>query len=381
MGENPNWLSGEDLACLRKLDDVDLRRLLTQRHSYKSAIISDGSGKERSIDRPMKASKVVQRIVIGIISDKVSVFLPPQCTSKRGKSHTVAVQKGKRCIEAGQIWQVSLDVKSFYSHIDRKTLRRILLKSGLFSQRLIRLMFECLSVSTCSKGKGLPTGAPLSPLLANLYLSPLTLELSARGLAYYQHIDDFGFFFRTQQSALTAAQKVSIFLETKLSLPINSTKTGVNGGNSYNLLGFELVFRGDKLITRPAQTNINRLEQKVLVLIETFQKDKDVEALIESLNKKLKGWASAFKISTDAVFLKDLDGYIYSAVFEAVYYAFPHYSHKCAALALLTGDKRLARKLASMNPERALEGSRTNGNLVSLYATLKQYRKSYKKAG
>ncbi len=51
------------------------------------------------------------------------------------------------------------------------------------------------------RGKGIPQGSPLSPLLANIYLDKLDKELERRALSSCRYADDISIYVSSECSA------------------------------------------------------------------------------------------------------------------------------------------------------------------------------------
>lgn len=73
--------------------------------------------------------------------------------------------------------------------------------------------------------KGLPQGAVLSPLLANLYLHSFDQYVTSRLKAYVRYADDFVIFTETKEEAERLSEGASAYLSGKLKLSVNSPRS------------------------------------------------------------------------------------------------------------------------------------------------------------
>ena len=70
--------------------------------------------------------------------------------------------------------------------------------------RLIRKWLRCpisISGKLVKRRKGIPQGSPLSPLLSNIKLNELDIELESRGVKFIRYADDFSIYTKTKSEA------------------------------------------------------------------------------------------------------------------------------------------------------------------------------------
>ena len=71
-------------------------------------------------------------------------------------------------------------------------------------------------------------GGPLSPLLANIYLDELDKELEKRGHRFARYADDLVILCKSKRSAQRTLKSVTRFIEGRMKLKVNETKTTVS---------------------------------------------------------------------------------------------------------------------------------------------------------
>ena len=84
----------------------------------------------------------------------------------------------------------------------------------------------------------MPQGGPLSPLLSNVMLNELDKELERRGLRFVRFADDCMIFCRSKRSAQRAMDSIVAYIEGKLFLRVNRTKTVVAHIKDVKYLGY-----------------------------------------------------------------------------------------------------------------------------------------------
>ncbi len=74
---------------------------------------------------------------------------------------------------------------------------------------------------------GTPQGSPLSPLLSNILLDDLDKELECRGHHFCRYADDVNIYVASRRAGERVMASLTHYLETKLRLKVNRTKSAV----------------------------------------------------------------------------------------------------------------------------------------------------------
>ena len=93
---------------------------------------------------------------------------------------------------------------------------------------------------------GTPQGGNLSPLLSNIMLNELDKELEARGLHFVRYADDCVIAVGSSAAASRVMHSITGWIERKLGLKVNMTKTKVTKPSGLKYLGFGSVKMGEK---------------------------------------------------------------------------------------------------------------------------------------
>lgn len=112
--------------------------------------------------------------------------------------------------------------------------------------------------NTIKRPNGLPTGEPVSHLLANLYLMSFDKWIVSKSIPYARYVDDMRFFAHTKEECLKIRDEISAFLHIHFNLKINLTKTR-----------FEEIHVEENIF------QAENLAQKIKVLIETSRQAPD----------------------------------------------------------------------------------------------------------
>jgi CRISPR-associated protein Cas1 len=139
---------------------------------------------------------------------------------------------------AGFVWTVKADIKSYFERIAHRELEREL-AIWLDDEGIMRLMDKWLATFGW-RGKGLAQGAPISPLLANLYLHPIDRLITAAGYPVVRYADDLVVMARSAEEAQRALRLVASHLRAR-KLSLNPARTRIIApGQSFTFLGREI---------------------------------------------------------------------------------------------------------------------------------------------
>jgi RNA-directed DNA polymerase len=153
-----------------------------------------------------------------------------------------------------------------------------------------------------------PQGGPLSPLLSNILLDDLDRELERRGHRFCRYADDCNIYVGSQRTGQRVMQGITAFLEQRLKLKVNSSKSAVARPWERKLLGYSMTWhRKPKLKIAPQSRK--RLEEKIRQM-QRQARGQSLKQVIERLNPVLRGWIAYFRLTEVKGVLEELDGWI-----------------------------------------------------------------------
>jgi retron-type reverse transcriptase len=203
---------------------------------YKCYKIRQGrSGKLRQIEEPYPWLKEIQKAIIPLFEQ---FPLHPSCMARKGFS----IRDNAKMHEDAK-YVLRIDIKGCYQSITMSHILKAIgdqleskKQSGLIPNLMSRVIDLCFinkdttftTVGTTRNKNFLPTGAPTSPVLCNIALTPIDIELSdiadIFGYTYTRYIDDLHFSTTSSQRHWNLIDEVTKVL-TKHSLSINKKKT------------------------------------------------------------------------------------------------------------------------------------------------------------
>jgi RNA-directed DNA polymerase len=304
--------SHEELAQLQADLQNDQYRPQAVRRKW---IDKPGSPEKRPLGIPTVRDRVVQTAVRNVIEPIFdATFAKHSYGFRPGRGCHHALEHVERLLEAGYVYVVDADLKSYFDTINhQKLLDRV--REKISDSRVLKLIEMFLQqgvldgLDLWTPEEGSPQGAVISPLLANIYLNPLDHLVAGAGFQMVRYADDFVILCRTPDDANRALELVREWVATN-DLTLHPTKTRIVDAKTeiFDFLGYR--FKGAVRLPRP------KSEKKVKDTIRAKTKRKNGNSLlciINQLNQTLRGWFTYFKHCNRAVF-RDLDGWIRNRV-------------------------------------------------------------------
>jgi group II intron reverse transcriptase/maturase len=159
------------------------------------------------------------------------------------------------------------------------------------------------------QGRGTPQGAPLSPLLANLYMRRFVLGWKVAGheqrlqARIVNYADDFVICCRgTAEPAMHAMRRMM----ERLKLSVNERKTRICRvpGETFQFLGYTIgecySFRRQRsyLGMRPSKKAVQRICRAISEMTSRRCLSVPAEDLVRTINLRLAGWANYFQLGS-----------------------------------------------------------------------------------
>lgn len=230
-----------------------------------------------------------------------------------GRSAHQAIETARGHVAAGYRWSVELDLEKFFDRVNHDLLMAQV-ERQVEDKRVLRLIRRYLEAGLMEGGvvsprrEGTPQGGPLSPLLSNILLNELDLELTRRGHRFVRYADDANVYVRSRGAGERVMVSLERFLEQRLRLRLNREKSQVVRPWRSSYLGYGMSWhRQPKL--RIASMSLQRLRERLKGLLRRARGRK-LPSVIEQLNPVLRGWAGYFKLSQSKRAHEGLDGWV-----------------------------------------------------------------------
>ena len=273
--------------------------------------------------RKLGIPTVMDRVIEQAITQVITPMFEPSF-----HENSYGFRPNRRCEQAivrllelfndGFVWVVDIDLEKFFDNVpqdklmsyvgrvihdgDTESLIRKYLKAGVMNQG----KYEPTDVGT-------PQGGNLSPLLSNIMLNELDYELDNRHLNFVRYADDVVIVLKSKAAATRVMYSVTSWIERKLGLKVNATKTKVTPPSKLKYLGFEFWKGEDGWKARPHGDSVARLKRKLKALCKRNW-SVDLTYRIKKINEVSRGWINYFRIGSMKSKIQNIDEHLRTMV-------------------------------------------------------------------
>ena len=275
------------------------------------------NGDKRPLGIPTVMDRIIQQAMVQVLSPKCEPYFSETSYGFRpNRSCEKAIMKVLDYLNDGYDWIVDIDLAKFFDNVPQDRLMSYVheIVNDGDTESLIR---KYLKAGVMEEGKiyktekGTPQGGNLSPLLSNIMLNKLDKELEARGLHFTRYADDCVILVRSEASAKRVMYSITKFIENKLGLKVNVTKTKVSRPNKTKYLGFSFYYdmKERKYKAKPHEDSVEKFVRK---LKELTRRNRSIGLTerIAQINYVIRGWINYFRIASMKQKLRETDSHL-----------------------------------------------------------------------
>ena len=299
-----NWVDIRDKIRKRKYKPKPVRRVE----------IPKPNGGVRNLGIPTVVDRVIEQAIVQVLTPIAEPHFSEDSYGFRpNRRAQQAIIKLLEYFNDGYTYIVDIDLEKFFDNVPQDKLMTLVhnLINDPDTESLIR---KYLNAGVMIKGKyevttkGTPQGGNLSPLLSNIMLNELDRELEARGLHFVRYADDCVIAVGSSAAANRVMATVTKWIEKKLGLKVNATKSKVTKPTKLKYLGFGFWKDSKDGLwkAKPHKDSIERFQRKLKQLTKRSW-SVTMDYRIMRLNQVIRGWVNYFRMGNMKKALQKID--------------------------------------------------------------------------
>ncbi|HEU0983440.1 TPA: group II intron reverse transcriptase/maturase, partial [Streptococcus pneumoniae] len=297
-----NWRLTKELIKQRKYKPQPVLRVE----------IPKPDGGIRQLGIPTVMDRMIQQAIVQVMSPICEPhFSDTSYGFRPNRSCEKAIMKLLEYLNDGYEWIVDIDLEKFFDTVPQDRLMSLvhnIIEDG-DTESLIRKYLHSGVIINGQRYKtlvGTPQGGNLSPLLSNIMLNELDKELEKRGLRFVRYADDCVITVGSEAASKRVMYSVSRFIEKRLGLKVNMTKTKITRPRELKYLGFGFWKSSDGWKSRPHQDSVRRFKFKLKKLTQR-KWSIELTRRIEQLNLSIRGWINYFSLGNMKSIVASID--------------------------------------------------------------------------
>ena len=287
-------------------------------------IPKETKGEFRKLGVPTVVDRVFQQAITQVLSPIYEKqFLENSFGFRPNRGAHDALKQCQTNVNDGYVYVVDMDLEKFFDTVCQSKLIEVLSRT-IKDGRVISLIHKYLNAGVISRGMfektevGMPQGGPLSPLLSNIMLNELDKELMRRGHRFVRYADDCMIFCKSKRSAERTLENIVPYIEGRLFLKVNRTKTCVAHTSKVKYLGYSFYRYKGKCRFRVHPKSVIKMKNKIRELTDRHNGwGNEYRAL--KLTQFIRGWVNYFGMADMKSLLQSNDEWLRHRI-RAIYW-------------------------------------------------------------
>lgn len=312
-------ISVEEVSGYLKKNWPEIRERIRNRKYKPQPVLRVEIPKPNGGVRKLGIPSVVDRIIEQAIVQKLTPIVEPYFSEysygfRPQRRAQQAIIKLLEYLNDGYTYIVDIDLEKFFDNVPQDKLMTLVGKI-IKDPDTESLISKYLKAGVMIRGEyeetkvGTPQGGNLSPMLSNIMLNELDKELEARGLHFVRYADDCVIAVGSSAAANRVMHTITKWIEKKLGLKINMTKTKVTKPTQLKYLGFGFVKMGEQWEARPHGDSTAKFKRSLKKLTKRSW-SVSMDERIQKLNWVIRGWINYFRIGRMKNVLEEIDAHL-----------------------------------------------------------------------
>lgn len=305
----------EDFPAHARAHWPAIRQQITEGRYQPQAVrrveIPKPGGGQRLLGIPTVMDRVIQQAIAQVLTPIFDPsFSPSSFGFRPGRNAHQAIRQVQAHVRDGRRIAVDIDLAKFFDTVNHDVLMNLLGRT-IADKRVLLLIGRYLRAGVLvgehiqASEVGTPQGGPLSPLLANIVLHQLDLELERRGHRFARYADDMVILVKTLRAGQRVMDSLTRYLEQTLKLKVNLAKSKVAPMSECTFLGFTI--KGKKI--RWSDKALADFKHRIKELTGRSW-GVSMDYRLHKLGQYLRGWMAYFGISQYYRPVPELDEWI-----------------------------------------------------------------------
>ena len=287
-------------------------------------IPKETKGEFRKLGVPTVVDRVFQQAITQVLSPIYEKqFSENSFGFRPDRGAHDALKQCQTNVNDGYVYVVDMDLEKFFDTVCQSKLIEVLSRT-IKDGRVISLIHKYLNAGVISRGifekteVGMPQGGPLSPILSNIMLNELDKELTRRGHRFVRYADDCMIFCKSRKSAERTLNNIVPYIEGKLFLKVNRTKTCVAHISRVKYLGYSFYRYKGTCRFRVHPKSVIKMKNKIRELTDRHNGwGNEYRAL--KLTQFIRGWVNYFGMADMKRLLQSNDEWLRHRI-RAIYW-------------------------------------------------------------
>ena len=269
-------------------------------------------GGTRMLGIPTVQDRVIQQAIYQVLMPMYDPTFSERSYGFRPcRSALDAIKQASAYIAEGKKYVIEIDIEKFFDRVNHDRLMSTL-QQRINDRATLKLIHRYLKAGIMENGlvspreEGVPQGGNLSPLLSLIVLDELDKNLEKRGLSFCRYADDCNIFVRTRTAGERVLETTVKFLEEKLKLRVNRSKSGIFRPSKCKFLGY--TFWGTH--PRASEKSIKRLKMKLRPILRRVGRGMTFKMIVMRLTQILRGWRNYYILDERKSLYANLDIWI-----------------------------------------------------------------------